>query len=85
MDNGLGPLSLCLIKTRSPAVQERDHLRLGGVQSCQQGFTKEIVQTIPAPLLVQRDQEEVGSLQEHEHLLAGLSGWCSGHRLAHGG
>ena len=71
MCNGLGPLPLCLIKAGSPAVQDRLHLWLGGVQSRQQSFAKEIMQAISVPLLIERHQEEVGSLQEDEHLLTG--------------
>ena len=41
------------------------------------------MQAIPASLLVQGNEEEVGSLQEREHLLAGPSSGLGGHRLAH--
>src|SRR5258707_7014079 len=43
MSNGLGPLSLCLIKAGGPAVQDWHYLWGGGVQSREQGFAKEIM------------------------------------------
>ena len=43
MSNGLGPLSLCLIKAGGPAVQDWHYLWVGSVQSREQGFAKEIM------------------------------------------
>src|SRR5205807_5922285 len=63
MGNGLGPLSLGLIKAGGPAVQDWYALRVGGVQSREQGFAKELMQPVAAPLLVQGHQEEIGPLQ----------------------
>src|SRR2546425_12221296 len=57
MGNGLGPLSLGLIKAGGPAVQDWYALRVGGVQSREQGFAKELMQPVTAPLLVQGPQE----------------------------
>ncbi len=85
MSNGLGPLSLCLIKAGGPAVQDWHSLWVGGVQSREQGFAKEIMQPIAAPLLVQGHQEEVRSLQPFQHLLADPSFRLGGHRLAYRG
>jgi hypothetical protein len=85
MGNGLGPLSLGLVKAGGPAVQDGDALRLGGRESREQGFAKELMQPVAAPLLVQGHQEEIGSLQKGKHLLADPSFRRGGHRLAHGG
>src|SRR6266567_7574525 len=57
MGNSRGPLSLCLIKAGGPVVQDEYSLWVGGVQSREQGFAKEIMQPIAAPLLVQGHQE----------------------------
>src|SRR5260370_40966412 len=64
MGNGLGPLSLCLIKAGGPAVQDWYALWVGGIESREQGFAKELMQPVAAPLLVQGHQEEIGSLQK---------------------
>ncbi len=66
-------------------MQERHKLRMSGVQTSQQGFAEEVMQAIAVPLLIQRHQEEVGTLQQREHLLTGCSRGCGGNGLAHGG
>src|SRR5207245_11215175 len=69
MGNGLGPLSLGLIKAGGPVVQDWYYFRVGGMQSREQGFAKELMQPVAAPLLVQGPQEEIGSVQKGKHLL----------------
>src|SRR5947209_17141241 len=60
--NGLPPQAGPLIKAGRPQVQERDQFWLARLQTSQQGLSKEIMVPIPLPLLIQRDDKEIGPL-----------------------
>src|SRR6266487_4832743 len=51
-------------------------------QPSTQGLRKERMVAIPAPLSIQRDQKDIGSLQRLQNLLAA---WLSHDRVAQGG
>lgn len=69
MRNGFGPLPLGLIEAGGSPVQNRYQFWVGSRQAGQQRFAKEVMQPIAVPLLVQVNQEEVGPLQQQQHLL----------------
>src|SRR5258708_36079686 len=58
--NGLSPLALCLIPARGSSVPERQQFRLRGLQLRAQGSAKQIVITVPLPLLIQRGHKKGG-------------------------
>ena len=80
--NGFPQFAPRLIKAGRPDMQEWHQVWMSSVQTSVQRLTKEIMEAVPLPLLIQWHHKEVGALHLLQHLLAHLSRRLRHDRLA---